>query len=86
MSGSFWVFALDAASLALADFLAFFFFFFFWVVAVEVESAGISVSIELGDVLPERVRGVDISEMVIVTLSLSGDEIKSSKGAALRAI
>ena len=39
-------------------------------------------SIEVGDVLPECVRGVtgvDSSETAIATLPVSGDEIKSSK-------
>lgn len=46
-----------------------------------------SASIEVvGDVLPECVRGVDNSETAIAMLSMSGDEIRSSKGVALKAI
>ena len=49
-------------------------------------TSGILASIEVGDVLPEWVRGVtgvDNPETAIATLSVSGEEIKSSKEVVL---
>lgn len=66
--------------MAFADFLDFFFFFFFW--AVVAVTSGTSTSIKVGDVLPEW--GVDNSETAMATLSVSGDEIDSSRDVVLK--
>lgn len=67
------------------DFLGFFFFFFFGA-GVET-SVGFSVSMTAGEVLPECVIGVDISETVVVgSLSVSGEVGTSSIGEIVEAI
>ena len=45
-------------------------------------TSGTSTSIKVGDVLPEW--GVDNSETAMATLSVSGDEIDSSRDVVLK--
>ena len=66
--------AFRIGSSVLPDFLDFFFFFFFFSVAA-AESSGIMLSMQVGDVRPDCVRGVDSSETkLVVVVSVSGEE------------
>ena len=65
--------AFRVGSSDLPDFLDFFLFFFFF--SVEAESSGSTLSMQVGDVRPDCVRGVDSSEAkLVVVVSVSGEE------------
>lgn len=66
--------AFRAGSSDLPDFLDFFFFFLFFSVAA-AESSGIPPWMQVGDVRPDCVRGVDSSETkMVAVVSVSGEE------------